>query len=733
MSHSANKILTLCCLMLFPALLLVNCSHESSKSNEAAWEETAQAVTIYRDTWGVPHIYGPTDSSVAFGFAYAQAEDNLDLLEDSYLRALGRSAERYGEATVADDRLARALEIPRLSQEEYRRAELHMKGIYEAFAAGLNYFVAKHPDRRPRLIPRFEPWHPIALLRYKYFQLEFVEYAGLDPKTLAVRVPSREERPKGSNAWAVSAVKSASGYPMLLINPHIRFFGPAQFYEGHIHSDEGWNFSGVTRCGFLFPYFGHNEMLGWTYTDNYHDHGDLYAETFDHPSDPLAYRYGNGYRQATTWEDTIKVRTVEGLETRTLTFRKTHHGPILSKFNEKPVALKLAMLEEGGWFDQYYAMTRARSLAEFRTALQRNAIPYMNITYADRDGNIWYVYNGTVPRRAERFDWLAPVDGSDPETEWRGFHTLAEYPQVLNPPIGYVQNCNSTPFTTTSSGNPDPSKFPTYMIGPEIDDARAKVSRQVLEERATFTFEQWAAAATDTRVYEAPQHIPQLVKSWEQLGRRDAQRAGTLAPLIDELRKWDGVSRIDSVAMTLFLLWFERAYIFNWYTEAPLERVEVLDALEAVKVALERQWGTWRVPWGEINRLQRRNWSGEESFDDALPSLPVPGGPGFAGIVFSFYPKYEEFSPYLERKSGGPPPNRRRYGELGNSYVAVVEFGPVVRAKSIVYFGQSGDPSSPHWFDQAQLYAKGQFKPAWFSIEDVRANLERSYHPSDPH
>ena len=733
MAHSTIKILILCGLILFSALLLVHCSSESGNSTEVGWKETARAITIYRDTWGVPHIYGPTDSSVAFGSAYAQAEDNLELIEDSYLRALGRSAERYGEMTVADDRLARALEIPRLSLEEYRRAEPRIKGIYEAFAAGLNYYVAKHPEKRPKLITRFEPWHPIALLRYKYFQQEFVGYAGLDPISLSIASSGPAVPPQGSNAWAVSAVKSASGKPMLFINPHIPFFGPAQYYEEHVHSDEGWDFSGAARYGFPFPYIGHNEILGWTHTDNYPDHGDLYMETFDHPSDPLAYRYGNGYRQATVWEDTIQVRTEKGLEARTFTFRKTHHGPILSTYSGKPVALKLAMLEEGGWFDEWYAMTRAVSLAQFRKALERNAIPYMNITYADRDGNIWYVYNGSVPRRAKEFDWLAPVDGTNPKTEWQGFHTLAEFPQVLNPPGGYVQNCNSTPFTTTSSGNPDPSKFPAYMIGPEIDNPRAKVSRQILEKRATFTFEQWATAATDTRVYEAQKQIPQLVTSWEQLSRRDAQRAGRLAPIIDELRKWDGISRIDSVAMTLFVLWFERAFIFNGLSEAALERAEALDTLEGVKAELERQWGTWRVPWGEVNRLQRRNWSGNEPFDDALPSLPVPGGPGIAGMVFNFYPNYKEFSPWSEQSSSGPSPNRRRYGEWGSSYVAVVEFGPMVRAKSIVYFGQSGDPSSPHWFDQAQLYAKGLFKPSWFSVEEVRANVERSYHPSDSH
>ncbi|HVG09723.1 MAG TPA: penicillin acylase family protein [Thermoanaerobaculia bacterium] len=670
---------------------------------------TGQSPTIYRDTWGVPHIYGPTDASVAFGMAYAQAEDNFAHLQDNFLRALGRAAEVHGEEALRDDQLARALEIPRLAREEYERSTPRMRAIYDAYAAGLERYAGKNPQA-PRILERFEPWYPLALMRLKYHQLEFLGYAGLDFKNLHVAVPDPAEKPQGSNSWAAAPAKSASGHPLLLINPHVGFFGVGQYYEAHLHSGEGWDFSGVGRYGLPFPYMGHNEALGWAHTDNYPDHGDLYVETFDDPSNPLAYRYGSGHRTATQWTEEIRVK---GAGTKRFTFRKTHHGPILTEHDGKPVAVKLAKIEEGGWMDQWYEMSRARSLAEFKQALARVAIPYMNITYADRDGNILYVYNGTVPRRSTKFDWSKPVDGSDPETEWQGFHPFEDLPQVTNPPSGFVQSCNSSPFATTTAGNPDPARFPKYMIGPETDNGRARVSKRILSGQEKFTFEEWTRAATDTRVLEAEAQIPELVADWERLegGRKEA-----LAPLISELKAWDRVSRLDSVAMTLFADWFDRWRQRPVSSEAEQPLGTRVRMLEEVRADLERGWGTWRVAWGEINRLQRTPWTGTEAFSDERASLPVPGGPGWLGIVYNFYTRRL-------------PASKRRYGMTGNSYVSVVEFAPQVKARSIVYFGQSGDPKSPHYFDQAPLYARGEFKPAWFTLEEIKAHLERTYQP----
>ncbi|HYN21874.1 MAG TPA: penicillin acylase family protein [Thermoanaerobaculia bacterium] len=682
------------------------------------WNQVARSVTIYRDTWGVPHVYGPTDASVVLGMAYAQAEDNFPHLEDNFIRALGRAAEVHGEEAVRDDQIARALEIPRLAREEYERSVPRMRAIYDAYAAGLNLYLTRHPENRPQLLQRFEPWYPLALLRFKYHQGEFLDYAGLDFDKLRAATPEPiAERPQGSNAWAVSPSRTASGHALLLINPHVGFFGVAQYYEAHLHSEEGWNFSGVGRYGLPFPYMGHNEALGWTHTDNYPDMGDLYVETFDEPANPLSYRFGKEHRTATDWSEEIRVKSAQGLETRRFTFRKTHHGPILAEHEGKPVAVKLAKIEEGGWMDQWYEMTRARSLAELKEALRRVAIPYMNITYADRDGNIFYIYNGTVPRRSAKLDWRQPVDGSDPATEWQGFHPFEELPQVANPASGFVQNCNSTPFATTTAGNPDPKSFPAYMIGPETDTARAQISRRILSAMDKVGYEDWTRAATDTRVLEAETLIPELVAEWERLRQADAGRAEALAPLVTELRGWDKVSRLDSVAMTLFVEWFDRRRRLPGPATEPWPRVR---ALEDVRDELQGAWGTWRVAWGEINRLQRTHWSGDEPFSDARPSLPATGGPGWVGIVFNFY---------VRRGVTLTPEARRRYGFLGNSYVSVVEFGPTVRARSIVYFGQSGDPKSPHYFDQAPLYARGEFKPAWFTLDEIKANLERSYHP----
>jgi penicillin amidase len=676
-------------------------------------ETIARSVTIHRDIYGVPHVYGPTDASCVFGYLYAQAQDNFWQIEDSYIRALGRASEVYGEKTLNDDLLNHALEIPKLSQAEYDRSSPQMKAMCDAAADGLNYFLARNPDVKPRLLTHFEPWHVLAFGRFAVYQLFIFGKSGVRVQELRTAAPEQLESPTGSNMWAISPSKSATGHAMLFINPHQPFFGPGQWYEGHLHSDEGWDMTGASFFGSASPTIGHNQVLGWSHTVNDPDIVDVYAEKFDDPKNPLAYRYGDTYRTATQWSAAIKIKTARGIESKTYKFRKTHHGPIVAVRQGQALALRLAHIEEGGMLEEWYAMSKARSMAEFKAAMSRTAIPMFNTMYADRAGNIFYVYNGSVPRRSTKFDWTKPVDGSNPETDWKGYHSLDELPQLTNPKSGFLQNCNQTPFTTTSEGNPEKADFPEYMVR-EQDNARARISRRILSTKDKFTFEDWARAAFDTTIIEAETQIPLLAQDVEKLKTTDAARAGKLEAVIADLTAWNGVSTVDSTAMTVFALWFER---YNRMKGAnafdPLLRIR---ALEEVVAALQSGFGSSRVAWGEINRLQRTHSGGDERFSDTKPSLPVAGAPGWLGVVFNFYTRPDKDL-------------KRRYGVAGTSFVSVVEFGPQVRAQSLLVFGQNADSSSPNHFDQAKLYAKGQFKQAWYELAAIKANAKVSYNP----
>jgi penicillin amidase len=514
---------------------------------------------------------------------------------------------------------------------------------------------------------------------------------------------------QGSNMWAITPAKSASGHAMLFINPHQPFFGTGQWYEGHVHTGEGWNMSGASFFGSFFPTIGHNEFLGWSHTVNAPDIVDVWEETFDKPGDPLAYRYDGGYRRATEWTDSVKIKTDAGMTERKFTFRKTHHGPIVAKREGKWLSVRMAQFEEGGQVDEWYAMGKARNLEEFKKAMSATAVPMFNAVYADRDGNIFYVYNGAVPRRSPKYDWSKPVDGSTSETEWHGYHAFSELPQVTNPQSGFVQNCNSTPFTTTVFENPDPAQFPKYMVG-EGDTARARVSRRILWNKDKFSFEDWARAGFDTYVIQAETEIPDLVKAWEKNPNAKVRDAVT------ELQNWDHISRTSSVPMTLYMLWRERQY-----GTAVIRADGKEDPVQSLEKAIDKlttTFGTWRVPWGDLNRLERRQSGGEEPFRDDVKSLPVAGAPGDVGIVFNFYARPEK-------------DQKRRYGVAGHSFISVVDFGPQVEARSVLVFGENSDPASPHYFDQSEIYARQEFKSAYFSLEDIKAHLERSYHPGE--
>ena len=676
-------------------------------------ERLSQEVTIYRDSFGVAHVFGKTDAATAFGFAYAQAEDNFFRLERNYIHSIGRRAEVVGPEGVRSDQINRALEIPRLAQEEYRRLPPRTRALVDAFAEGLNFYLAKHPEVEPALLRKFEPWYPLAFIRYNYYQNGFLFSTGIHGDSVRLARASRGvESSTGSNGWVIGPSRSASGHPMLFINPHLPFFGSGQVYEGHVHSDEGWDFTGYTRLGFPLPYVGHNQNLGWVSTDNAADQADSYIETFDHPTNPQAYRYGSGYRTATVWQESLRVKMDSGMVTRVITLRKTHHGPLLGSMNDKPLAVRMAKLESDGWLGEWYAMTRARNLAEFKRAVAPLNMLFGNVMYADKDGHTWYLYNGAVPRRKSGLDWSRPVDGSDPSTEWQGYHTMDQLPQMTDPATGWMQNCNTTPFLLTSAGNPDSSRFPSYMVT-EGDNPRGFISRRILAGKQKWTFEEWTRIAFDTRVVMADSLLPALLQAFRASPDSTRNRS-RMAGAIDTLAAWNHQADTMSVATTLFVLWRDQM----GDRRDALSPAEKLERLGRAQDILERQFGRWTVRWGEVNRLQRTNEATGETFSDQRPSVAVPGVSGADGAVFTLY-------------ANGVPGQKARYGMAGASYVSVVEFAPRVRALTVHTFGASGDPGSPHYFDQAPLYASGQFKPGWFTLAEVRAHAERSYRPGE--
>jgi acyl-homoserine-lactone acylase len=692
----------------------------------------AAQVQIYRDAYGTPHVDGQTDAATLFGFAYAQAEDNFWQLEDNYILALGRYSEIHGPRGLNSDLLNRAFEIVPRAQANYATLEPELRPLFDAFAEGLNFYLAKHPDVKPRLIQHFEPWHVLAFGRHITLELCY-RYTRLHHNYMP-RTNGLIWAASGSNGWAVGPSRTKSGHAMLFANPHLPWFGFSTMYEAHLRSGEGWSFTGATVFGNPMLTLGHNEHLGWTLTTNEPDIADVWVETFDDPADPLKYRSGSEYRIATAWTETILVKAGAACNKRVYEFRKTHHGPIVANKGEgKFLSAQIAGIEDAVMLRQTIKLVRSRNLNEFKSALAVQQFPMMNILYADKEGNIGFVYNGLIPRRDDRFDWSLPVDGADKNTEWQGVHKLEELPQVFNPRDGYVQNCNSSPFTTCELENPQRSAFPKYMAEDADDDKRrAKRARELLGAMKGVTLDEMCVAAFDTTIYWAKHALPEYERRLKELKKTNPVLAKQVEPYLLHLLKWDCRVTAESTQATLCATWYEELYSQGYPAETLLPKYVAdpqteFNALILAAARLVTIHGDWRVPWGDVHRIQRPLHVVELldlPFDDAKPSLPCLGAPGPMGVIFTQYYSPSLRIPFVRTL-------KQQYGMVGASYSAVYEFGDKIRGASVMNFGESGDPSSPHYFDQAELISQRRMKPELFDWPDVLAGSKRQYHPGD--
>ena len=692
----------------------------------------AKNTTVIRDTWGIPHIYGRTDADAVFGLMYAQCEDDLKRVEMNMLENLGRTSEVVGEKNLYEDLQMRLIYDSVAAMHDYATAPAWFRKLLDAAADGYNYFLYKNPGTRPSVLTRFKPWYSlmrtngsisatntggVTVTETKRF------YSGESTGT-ADNITGNEEKYQdrsGSNGFALAPSKTASGNAILYINPHVTFYYRS---EVQMVSDEGLNVYGAVTWGQFFVFQGFNETCGWMHTSGVADLADLYREKITKKGDGVLYTYNNTLRRATSKPVTIWYKTTDGLESKTFTTWYTHHGPVMTSrdgwlsLKENNRSLKGLM--------QSWLRTKCRGFDDFKKVMEMRANTSDNTVFADNKGHIAYWHGNFIPRRDPRFDWTKPVDGTTSATEWKGIHTLDELVHVYDPATGWIQNCNSTPFTVSGSASPKQIYYPAYMA-PDGENPRAINAARLLGSQDRFTLDKMITTGYDTYLSAFEILLPSLFKASEQaVVSREQQEA------IDVLKAWDKRSNISSIATTVAIEWSTKLSARLPPPASDEERTNLMGRLKRmvtevslpdqmklfadVLQELDRNFGSWKVKWGDMNRYQRLSGNILPSFDSSRVSFPV----GMASSAWGCIPSFS---------STKPAGSKFRYGTTGNSFVAAVEFGKKVRARSVVTGGAGMDPSSPHFLDQAPLYINGQFKEVWFYKEDLIKHAERTYHP----
>ena len=704
----------------------------TAADDAARLKAEAANVTITRDDWGIAHIHGKTDAEAVFGMIYAQAEDDFNRVEMNYLTSLGRTAEAEGEGKIWQDLRQRLFIDPEALSVQYAASPVWLKALMDAWAGGLNAYLADHPAVKPRVLTHFEPWMALSfsegsiggdIERVNLTDLE--AFYGHKP-TLHAEIDTSFKEPTGSNGIAIAPQNTVDGHALLLINPHTSFFFRSEL---QMTSDEGLNAYGASTWGQFFIYQGFNAHAGWMHTSSGVDNVDRFAETIVRKGGKLAYRYGPNTRPVVASSISLAYKVPDGsLKTRAFTTYATHHGPVIAEKDGKWIAMAL-MNTPLKALQQSFLRTRTIDYASFAKVAELKANSSNNTLFADDKGEIAYLHPQFIPRRDDRFDYTKPVDGADPATDWKGLHALSEAPHSVNPTIGWAFNTNDWPYSTSGPDSPKLADFPKYMdtFG---ENARGLHATRVLQGRHDFTPFSLMTSAYDSYLPAFALMIPSLVDAWDALPAADPLKAKLAGP-VAALKGWDDHWAINSAETSLAVFWGEA--LKKKVSSDPeaegvsdfellIHRATPVEKLGSLAEAVDRlaaDFGTWKTPWGEINRFQRITDDIAPKFTDAGASIPVPFTSSLWGSLASFGAKRY-------------PGTKRYYGTNGNSFVAVVEFGPKVKAWAVTAGGESGDPASKHFNDEAIRYAQGNLRPVYFYPEDLVGHIERVYHPGEP-
>ncbi len=702
-------------------------------------------VTIVRDDWGIAHVHGHTDADAVFGMIYAQCEDDFNRVERNYLTALGRTAEAEGESAIWQDLRQRLFIDPDVLKHDYAVSPEWLRKLMDAWADGINYYLATHPDTHPKVLTHFEPWMALSFtegsiggdierIDLRRLQAFFSSNKSILKTIGAVGPPQPAESSwflqdlSGSNGIAIAPSNTLDHHALLLINPHTSFFFRSEL---QMTSDEGLDAYGAVTWGQFFIYQGFNPRVGWMHTSSNVDAVDEYLESVIFDDTKFRYRYGSQTRLFTEKPITIRYKTEQGLSSYNFTALYSVHGPVIAQEGNKYVTIQL-MNTPIPALEQSYLRTKARNYAEYKKTMELRANSSNNTVFADADGDIAYWQGDFIPRRDSRFDYTKPVDGSNPATNWNGLLTLDEVPHLLNPTSGFLFNVNDSPWNGAGASSLRKTDYPAY-VEQGIESARGHHAMRLLDPdgqpRRDFTLESLRQSAFDSYLPWFARTIPALTGAYDALPA-DAPQKKDLAAQVALLRNWDDRWGADSAATSLAIFWgteliktvgraaHEARIPTEDWVATRVPAANLLSALAASSTRLTSEFGSWQIPWGQINRFQRINDDIASHFSDSDPSIPVP-------FVYSGWGSLASFS------ARSYPGTKRWYGNDGNSFVAVVEFGPRIRAVAITAGGESGNPKSPHFDDEAQRYTSGNLREVYFYPDQLKGHTERAYHPGE--